>query len=204
MVRFFFAIFVYFFAYQFYAFAQVSQTINTGIDLYYSGSLQKMLNSAEGGLHLLERDIAILLHETQMNHPQVPAFQTLPLKLLLLPEDLSLHIPEPEVLAELPYSEQDDVRVTQLNEQLLMIMQMTQAQLQKLTWIRQVYLTPSGRLQTWQIQHKAEESFFSTHSNKQEALKEWANLRSRVFSIQNTTHYFLQRFYTPSPKTTWP
>jgi hypothetical protein len=175
-----------------------------GIDLYYPGSLQKMLDSAEGRLHVLERDIGILMHETQLNHPQAPAFQALQLNPLLLPDTPSPPLPESEVLAEIPYAEQDDVRVAQLNEQLLIIMQMTQAQLQKLTWIRQVYLTPSGRLQAWQFQNPPEESHFSMHSNQHHALNEWANLRSRVFSIQNTTHYFLQRFYTPSPKTTTP
>ena len=177
---------------------------NADIDLYYPRSLQKMIDSAESRLHLLERDIGILMNETQLNHPQAPTFQALQLTPLLLPDTPSPPLPESEILAEIPYAEQDDVRVAQLNEQLLIIMQMTQAQLQKLTWIRQVYLTPSGRLQAWQTQKTFAESHFYMHSDKHDALNEWANLRSRVFSIQNTTDYFLHRFYTPSPKTMSP
>jgi hypothetical protein len=198
VVRFLLTVCVYLFAFQLSAFAQMPDQVNSEIDLYYSRSLQEMLDSAEGRLHVLERDIEILMYGIQADVPQAPAYKRIALSVIVLPTE-PVTLPPPNNQAELPLANYDDVTVAQLNQQLLMILQTIQTLQHKLSWIQQVYRLPSGRLQPWYNPIGANRGLFTEEYETPSYPKEYSQLRHRLQSIIHTADLFLTRFYTPNP-----
>jgi flagellar hook assembly protein FlgD len=111
-----------------------------GVDVFMPLLAQQILDSADGRLPLLEKDVELLLEETREAFPNAPDFQiqSLPDIADFRIKQQQIELPPPD-LSAYPEPQEDDFSKTQLDEQNDRIVREILVLQQKLNWVEQTH-----------------------------------------------------------------